>query len=275
MTGSAPARVVDQPAPPARVTPEGAIRAVLERYKPVIAKLLAGTGVSEETFLAWTANACRATPKLWECVPETVLGAALRCAQIGLAPNDGRNLCWLIPRKDKNLGGRLAAHFQLGYGGVLELARRAAPGVRFEGRIVYPNDVFDPGWSDDKPFRHVPYLARGKDRGGDARAWYVVATWPDGGRQVQIVDRDEVERRRAFSSAPDSDMWTRSYDSAALKTAVLAMGRWLPATPQLGRAQQLADGLHDVRDMEEVSPAELAELEAAPEPDDPPPEPTP
>src|SRR4051794_11689775 len=96
--------VVQRENAPAQVSPQQAIKAKLNEYRPVIGKLLAGTGISEETFVAQIANACRANPALWGADPATVLGAALRAAQLGLAPNDARNLCWIIPYKNK---GRL------------------------------------------------------------------------------------------------------------------------------------------------------------------------
>jgi phage RecT family recombinase len=164
-----------QPEPP-RLTPaeirQRTIVQLLRTYEPVVDKLLTGTGQTRETFMAQIANAMRVQPKLWECDPATVLGAALRCAQLGMAPNDGTNRAWIIPRKGE-------ATFQLGYGGVLELARRAAPGLEFDGRPVYPNDDFELEYGNDH-FRHVPWFARKDVRhteaGGDAFLWYGPAT---------------------------------------------------------------------------------------------------
>ena len=52
-------------AKPAPLTPQVAIKRLLDQYRPVISKLLVGTGVTEETFVAQIANACRATPDLF------------------------------------------------------------------------------------------------------------------------------------------------------------------------------------------------------------------
>lgn len=211
---------------PPELTPREAIRRSLDTYRPVMAKLLAGSHVNEETFVAQIANACRATPELWNCDPATVLGAALRAAQLGLSPNDPRNLCWILPYKN-------VATFQLGYGGVMELARRAVPGLRFDGRPVYPNDEFDLDYGGTQPLHHRPAVALGLDRGGPARAWYVRALYPDGAEQVHVLDREGVEYHRKFSKQPDGQMWTKSYDAAALKSVVLDMRRWLPASAAL------------------------------------------
>jgi len=232
-------------AAPAVIEPNQATVAVINKFKPVINKLLRRTGTSEETFVAQFGNALRAQPKLWLCEPETVLGAALRCAQLDLPPNTEANLSWVIPY------GKVAT-FQLGYGGVIELARRAQPGLRFEGHPVYPNDIFDLDYGRTPPLKHKPHLARrpAKARGGPAVAWYVKVTYPDGAEQVHALDVDQVEYHRSFSKQPDGDMWTKSYDAAALKSVVMDMKRWLPHSPTLTQAVASDEQVFDVRTMD-------------------------
>lgn len=225
MPAATPARREAEQAPP-ELSPREAIRRSLDQYRPVMGKLLAGSHINEETFTAQIANACRANPELWQCDPATVLGAALRAAQLGLAPNDPRNLCWILPYRN-------VATFQLGYGGVMELARRAVPGLRFDGRPVYPNDEFDLDYGRAQPLTHRPAVALGLERGGPARAWYVRAVYPDGSEQIHVLDREGVEYHRKFSKQPDGQMWQKSYDAAALKSVVLDMRRWLPASAAL------------------------------------------
>jgi recombination protein RecT len=239
-----------------QVTPAAQIKGKLDQYRPVIAKLLTGTGISEETFVAQIANAMRAVPGLWDCQPESVLGAALRCAQLGLAPNDARNLAWILPYNRQ-------AQFQLGYGGVMELARRAVPGLRFDGHAVYPNDEFDLDYGKPEPLTHRPAIARQMERGGEAYAWYVRATFPDGSVQIQVLDREGVEYHRRFSKQPKGKMWTESYDAAALKSCVTEMKRWLPSSAQLVAGFASDERVLDVRTIG----ADMAdhELEAAPD----------
>jgi recombination protein RecT len=238
---------------PKPATPRQQIRDQLATYRPVITKLLAGTGVNEETFGAQIANALRAVPELWECTPETVLGAALRCAQLGMAPNDGTNRTWILPYKRQ-------ATFQLGYGGVMELARRAVPGLRFDGRPVFPNDEFALDWGKAEPLTHKPSFSLQTDRGGQAYAWYVRAIYPDGSVQVHALDREGVEYHRSFSKQPDGLMWTKSYDSAALKSVVMDMKRWLPSSAQLAAGLASDGTVYDVRLPEQIGADETIEV---------------
>lgn len=237
----------------AAVTPAQAIKQGLDHYRPVFSKLLRDTGITEETFAAQIANACRATPALFKCEPSSVIGAALRCAQLGLAPNDVRNLAWIIPY------GR-EAQFQIGYGGIMELARRAVPGLRFDGRAVYPNDEFDVDYGKAEPLKHRPAVALGLERGGEARAWYVRAIYPDGQIQIHILDREGVEYHRKFSKVKTGGMWSDSYDAAALKSVVLDMKRWLPASAQLVAALASDEQVLDVESVDELDTSDIGPI---------------
>lgn len=234
---------------PATADQIATIKGELQSYSRIVNNLLARSDVTADEFLTWVGNAMRATPDLWKCEPPTVVGAALRCAQLNLTPNDGNNLAWIIPYKR-------SASFQLGYGGVLELARRAVPGLRFDGRPVYPGDSFSLDYGRTPPLKHTPYHSRRppRPRGGGAVLWYVRATYPDGHEYVHALDREGVEYHHRFSKQPEGLMWTSSYDAAALKSVVLDMRRWLPHTPTLARAVAADGAVIDVRAMNEEAP---------------------
>jgi recombination protein RecT len=192
----------------------------------------------------------RVNPDLWSCAPETILGAALRSAQLNLPPNDGNNLSFIIPY------GQNAA-WQLGYGGVIELARRAVPGIAFQGRPVYPNDLFDVDHGTGR-FTHKPWYTRrgrvGESRGGDARLWYVHVRYPNGSEHIHVLDGDAVEYHRSFSRQRNGQMWDKSYDAAALKSVVLDMRRWLPHSRLLATAVATDGQVVDVRAIDQERP---------------------
>ena len=237
-----------QPATASKAT----IGSQLNLWKPRFEKLLADTGVTPETFMSGIAQCYKSTKKLDQCSLDTVLGAALRCAQLGLTPNDGRNHAWIIPRGQE-------ASFQLGYAGVMELARRAVPGLRFDGRPVYPDDEFDLDYGRADPLMHKPNL---RERGGPAYAWYVRALFPDGSMQIQALDKEQVEYHRSFSQkkqyeSKGIDMWRDSYDAAALKSCVVDLKRWLPLSPQLAMAIEFDNS---VTKLEEVEPLVVGDI---------------
>ncbi len=239
-----------------------AVKQKLDAYSPVIANLLPGNDPHKvDRFKGTVANALRKNPDLLKCTPDSILGSALRSAQLGLEPNDPRNLCHLIPYgKD--------CTWQLGYGGVIELLRRAVPGAQVEGRAVYPNDEFDISF-DDGTITHRPHVVAkpGEGRGGPAFYWYVRVRFPDGITHVHGLDKDGVEYHRSFSKQAGGQMWSKSYDAAALKSVVLDMRRWLPQSIELAMAMASDDEVINIGEVDRVdadpfSPA--AELVAAP-----------
>lgn len=225
--------------------PKRALVALVDEFRPTISALLTGTGQSLEAFGAGLINSYRAVPELWACSPVTVLGASLKCAQLGLVPNDGRSLAWILPYAGK-------ASFQMGYRGYMELTRRAVPGSRFDGRPVYPNDEIDVQFGRPEPLIHRPAVLLGKPRGGEATAWYVRVMYPDGTENISLLDREEVERHRSFSKQPNGQMWTKSYDQAALKSCTIDLKRFLPESTQMAVALDGDDNVHDVREMEPI-----------------------
>lgn len=221
------------------------IKQELDRYDKVALALLPAN-VTVERFKATIANAIRKSPQLLGCDPGTVVGSALRAAQLNLEPNDGRNLCHLVPYGKE-------CTFQLGYGGVLELLRRAVPGVTVSGRPVFPNDEFDIDYATNT-ITHRPHFVANPDagRGGNAYCWYVRIVYPDGSAFVHSLDKEGVEYHRKFSKMGNSGMWKDSYDAAALKSVVLDMRRWLPQSAEMvdaitddGRVIQAGEIRHD------------------------------
>lgn len=226
----------------------------LTTYQKVLADLLPDGNV--DRFRATVANALRKNPDLQKCSSDSILGSALRSAQLNLEPNDPRNLCHLVPY------GRECT-WQLGYGGVIELLRRAVPGVKVEGRAVFPNDEFDLSF-DEGWVKHRPHVVAqpGAGRGGDAYYWYVRVTYPDGSAHVHGLDKEGVEYHRSFSKMKDGQMWAKSYDAAALKSTVLDMRRWLPQSVELALALASDDQVIDIGEVTQVdrdpfTPAEL------------------
>lgn len=221
----------ERAAAPARVTPAQAIKQAVDQYAPVIARALP-SHVSEERFASTILTACRNDPNLMRCDPASIIGAAIRAAQLGLEPNDERGLCYLIPR-----GGK--ATFQLGYKGMAELGRRSGQVRRVAARTVYEHDEFDYQYGTiDEGIRHKP----ARSARGESIFWYAIA-WDERGDVLDFVvlTREDVEYHRGFSAQPNGQMWAKSYDAAARKTAVRELFKLLPQSPEYAAAVA-ADG---------------------------------
>lgn len=237
---------------PARVTPYQAIKQKVEEYTPVIMRALPrqmrdDAGV--EHFLSTLLTAVRNEPKLMKCEPASVIAAAVKAAQLGLEPNDGRGLCCIIPYGNQ-------AQYQTMYKGAIELARRSGLVGRVVARVVHEGDTFEQ-W-DDEDGVHFKYRKAVGDA-GPAVLWFAAAWEPSGGplMDIAVLDREKVEYHRAFSKMPNGQMWSKSYDAAALKSAVWELLRLLPQSVNLASALEADERTYRMGDTDAPDPEPL------------------
>lgn len=211
---------------PQQVSPAEAIKRQLKKYEPIVERALP-THVNLDQFMSTILTCVRSDPNLLRVDPASLAAAAVKAAQLGLEPNDGRGLCAIIPY------GR-EAQFQVMYKGAVELARRSGLVERVVARTVYENDEFDYEYgTGDEHLTHRPVRT---DRGPSV-LWYAIA-WSPEGRVMDFVvlTRDDVEYHRSFSKQRNGNMWSNSYDAAARKTAVWELMKLLPQSTQLAQA---------------------------------------
>lgn len=121
------------------------IRDRIEQLSDPIARALP-VGVNVDTFIAAAVTEIRYNPDLRKIAQnpktvESIFGAIFTCAQLGLTPGKTLGHAWLVPRYDKNVKAKMCV-FQLGYKGVLKLARRTGSigsviaGHAFDGEIA-------------------------------------------------------------------------------------------------------------------------------------------
>jgi phage RecT family recombinase len=115
--------------------PANLIRDLIERQKPEIARALIGTALDPERFARIAFTAIRQSPQLMRCRPESLLGALMTAAQLGLEPGP-LGEAWLVPFKDQ-------VTFIVGYRGLLKLAWQSGQLRNISARVVYEADDFD------------------------------------------------------------------------------------------------------------------------------------
>lgn len=189
-------------------------------------------------------TACNTSPLILECEPVSIVGAVMRSAAFGLSLETVTGEAFIIPRRNKNLGGRYAANFQIGYKGLRKLALQGDPELRdMFAYAVYENDVFafelglDPKITVHKP---APSGARGKL----AQA-YAVGVWKDGYRRFEVIDSDVIERAKKFAGGldkPDSP-WNTNEEAMWRKTALRRLSNQLPLSSDIARELSRGDGI--------------------------------
>ncbi|MFD5089404.1 recombination protein RecT [Amycolatopsis thailandensis] len=195
----------------------------------------------------------RQTPKLATCEPQSVLGALMTCAQLGLRPGvlghawvlpfwDNR-FEWLDDRGRKRTGG-FRAQLIVGYQGMVALAYRSDQLQDLVARTVYENDVFEVEYGLDDKLVHKPLMTG--DR-GEPIAYYAVAKLTTGGRVFYVMSHpDMLEYRDKYAMAKNRDgeivgPWRDNFESMALKTCVRQLSKWLPKSTEFASAIE-ADG---------------------------------
>lgn len=118
-----------------------------EKNKKQLASL-AGKFMTPDRILALCVNAVRKTPRLAECDPQSVLGAMMAAAGLGLEPNTPTQQAFLIPYKKRVKQGdrwvdAYECQFQIGYRGFITLAYRSPNVLSIQAEAIHQNDVFE------------------------------------------------------------------------------------------------------------------------------------
>jgi recombination protein RecT len=175
----------------------------------------------------------RKTPKLQECDPMSFIAAIMQASQLGLEPGI-LGSCYLIPFYNSK-AGKYECQFMPGYRGFLDLARRSGQIVSLVSRAVYANDEFSYEFGLKENLIHKPSM----NEPGDLVAVYAVANLRDGGHQMEVMSRKQVDRIRDSSQGKNSGPWVSHYEEMAKKTVLRKLFKWLPCSVEMQKAVSL------------------------------------
>lgn len=192
----------------------------------------------EATQLVRDALTClRQTPKLAQCTPQSVLGALMTCAQLGLRPGVLGH-AYLLPFWDKRQGCHVA-QLIIGYQGLIELAHRSGQIQSLIARTVYENDIFEVDYGLDDKLVHKPYM--GGDKGYPV-AYYAVAKFTTGGHAFYVMSHQEMLAYRDEHAKARNKQgqvfgpWVDNFEAMAHKTCVRQLSKWMPKSTELATA---------------------------------------
>ncbi|SDH86617.1 recombination protein RecT, partial [Aneurinibacillus thermoaerophilus] len=165
----------------------------------------------------------RTTPKLLECTIESLMGAVMQAAQLGLEPGLIGH-CYIIPYGKE-------AQFIIGYKGMIDLARRSGQIEQIYAHAVYEADHFEYELGLHPKLVHKPATGRR----GAIQYVYAVAHFKGGGYQFEVMDMEEIERRRQRSKAAKNGPWVTDFEEMAKKTVIRHMWKYLPISIEIQR----------------------------------------
>jgi recombination protein RecT len=170
-------------------------------------------------------------PSLLECDRPSLFRSVLTCAQLGLLPDAVLGEAYMVPYKPKG-AERKVVQLQIGYKGLLKLARQSGQISTIDSGIVGANDTFEWEMGLDPKFRIIPAMG---DR-GEPIAVYAILRYKDGGFEHEVMTVDQVEAIRQASPTGNSPAWQNSWGEMARKTVIRRLLKKAPLSTEAAMA---------------------------------------
>jgi recombination protein RecT len=234
------------------------LRRAIEAMRPEFARVI-GDSIGVERFTRIALTELRETPALMNCTPESVLGALMTAAQLGLEPGRVLGEAWLVPYLNRQTGETICT-FIPGYKGLIKLAWNSGKVASLAAEAVREGDQFTYVNGLRPVLEHIP----ARSGRGKAYAWWAAAEIKGGGTASVVLYREDIERIRERSKAKDSGPWRTDYDAMAKKTAIRQLAKYLPLSPEFSTAVANDEVVRTSTKVEQIT----APVYADAEPDD-------
>lgn len=199
--------------------------------------------VTPERLVRIGLNAVSRNPKLMECAPETIVGAVINCGVLGVEPNLLGH-AYIVPFWNSKTK-QFEAQFQLGYKGLIELARRTGEITNIYAHEVYEGDEFEFSYGLEKNLVHVPC---GEENESKITHFYAVYKLKDGGYDFIVMSKRQVEqhRDRFTKSQKNGNVfgpWKDHFVEMAKKTVMIKLMKTAPISIEQQENKTVMQGL--------------------------------
>lgn len=209
-------------------SPAQTIHEYLKKMGPEIARALP-KHMDPDRLARVAMTVIRTNPQLLQCNVQSLMGAVMQCAQLGLEPGLLGH-AYLIPFRNTKQN-TMDVQFIIGYRGMIDLARRSGNIQSIYAHAVYENDEFEYEYGLQPALKHKPAMTdRGKIIG-----FYAVAHFKDGGYQFEFMPIEEIEKRRQRSKAANNGPWVTDFEEMGKKTVIRHMFKYLPVSVEIMR----------------------------------------
>lgn len=214
------------------------IMTLVESQRSQIAAALP-RGIAVDRVVRMVRTVLATSDVLQRCSPRSVLGAAVECAQLGLAPGITAHIVPYYDGKSKSYTATLIADYR----GLMELARRSGEVRSIYADVVREGDLFRLERGLHPVLEHIPII------GSEAPivAAYAVAHWR-GDRelpQFEVLSMREIEavKSQALSkikneAAKKYSPWVAHESEMIRKTAVRRLCKYLPISTENAELQR-------------------------------------
>lgn len=208
--------------------------------------------VTPERLIRIGMNATSRNPKLLECTPESIVGAVVNCGVLGVEPNLLGH-AYIVPFWN-NSTKRLEAQFQLGYKGLIDLARRTGEIANVYAHEVYAGDKFEYSYGLEKNLVHVP---SGEEDESLITHFYAVYKLKDGAYDFIVMSRNQVENHRNKFTKSQKDgkvfgPWKDHFTEMGKKTVLIKLLKTAPISIEQQETKAIMEGLQRDNSISEV-----------------------
>lgn len=227
-----------RPIAPIDMTAQQSLKAELKRIMPNLAAVLP-RHVTAERLVKVVLSATVRKPAILECTLPSIIHAVFQAAELGLEIGGLLGEAHLVPYnvtiKDGNRERReKQAQCIVGYRGFIKLARQSGEISTVSAHVVYTGDVFSVDLGNEE-IKHLPDLYA-KDRGPQhVVASYMTVRYKEGGKQIDVMSRDDLERIRLRNKAGDDGPWKTDYAEMCRKTVVRRGLKYAPISVHLAQ----------------------------------------
>jgi recombination protein RecT len=197
--------------------------------------------LSPEKFVRDALTELRQSPDLQACTAESLLGAFMTAARLGLEVGGHLGHFYLTPRNVKNK--RTGEHEKqvvpiVGYRGLMELARRSGRVGAVGADMVRAGDVFRQGFDSTRGGKFTIWEPVDYE---ETREIVGVLAWAEVGNGIQAryLPIAQVMERKGRGAAGDSGPWRTDREAMIRKTGLRALASDLPQSTALALARQL------------------------------------
>ena len=184
---------------------------------------------------------------LRRCTPESIYGALILSAQIGLEPSGIRGEAYLVPYKGK-------CTLIPGWRGLVKLALRSKAVKSVYSHVVYDNDKFRVWLGSEPRVEHEPAV---DGDAGRLRCAYAVAILENGAIDVEVMTLAELEKIRDMAAkgrgGKDGPAYQDWEDQMYRKAPLRRLCKRLPLGDDFHLAAK-ADELADAGEPDKITP---------------------
>lgn len=191
-------------------------------------------------------NVLASTPELMQCTPKSFVGAVLDCAQLGLEPISILGQAYFVAYWNSRISQR-EVQMQIGYKGIMALARRSGEIAVIKGDAVYRGDDFtyQEGSGKDGSFFHHSQDLEGEQADSALIGAWAKAIFTNKIEVFKVTRLQEILKaeKQSQSGRKKKGPWQDWRPQMFTKTAIRRLQPWLPQSTMIAQAIAIDDAI--------------------------------